>query len=110
MEWCRSTALGQSLIEVLDGMVDAKELTDAEAISLLKCFEESFDASLASAPAAHYSTGKEVTCELRGNIETKNRCAEHVHLTLSECRLVEDGVETDLGKTKILLVDGSTTG
>lgn len=108
MEWCRSSALGQSLIEVLDSFVDAKELTDAEAICLLKCFEDTFESSLASAPAAHYSTGKEVTCELRGTIETKNRCAEHVHLTLSECRLIEDGVETDFGKTKVLLVDGSS--
>lgn len=106
--WCRNSVLGQSLVEVLDGMVDVKDLTDEEAISLLTVFDQCFEAALKDAPPSpHYTTDKEANCELRGTIETKNQCGEYWHLTLSNCKLVEAGRETELGKTRLLLVDST---
>lgn len=89
----RSSVLGQALVEALSELVASKDLSEAEALSLLQHYDSRFDAAL-----AHDGTPCELRCR---DIVAKNRCGKRLFWAVEGCTLVEAGVETDLGNTII---------
>ena len=122
--WAAESPFGQTLASTLSQFIAEGEITEEEAMGIFTHFEKTFDEALREAPdcllpmrkdrkaAAKKGVKAAPSCELTGNIESRNRVDGHVHLVLNDVVLTEptEGKQVrniDVGRCELVLADQS---